>query len=142
VDRSKENYGRGKAIPMNTKALLTRPIMISRFVGKATQVQRMLHLSARFRQLAPNIVNRNFTATAMDQLWTTDITYLDTGKGWLYLTVFSDLFSRRVVGFAIDSHMRTNLVLSALKMAWFRRRPKPGVIVHSEEVANIAVMTS
>jgi putative transposase len=82
--------------------------------------------------ITPNIVNRNFTATAPDQVWTTDITYLDTGEGWLYLTVFIDLFSRRVVGFAIDDHMRTDLVLSALRMAWFRRRPKPGLIVHSD----------
>jgi putative transposase len=82
--------------------------------------------------IAPNIVNRNFTATAPDQVWTTDITYLDTGEGWLYLAVFIDLFSRRIVGFAIDNHMRTDLVLSALRMAWFRRRPKPGVIIHSD----------
>jgi putative transposase len=82
--------------------------------------------------IAPNIVDRNFTATAPDQVWTTDITYLDTGEGWLYLTVFIDLFSRRVVGFAIDDHMRTDLVLSALRMGWFRRRPKPGLIVHSD----------
>jgi putative transposase len=82
--------------------------------------------------IAPNIVNRDFTATAPDQVWTTDITYLDTVEGWLYLTVFIDLFSRRVVGFAIDNHMRTDLVLSALRMAWFRRRPAPGLIVHSD----------
>jgi putative transposase len=82
--------------------------------------------------IAPNIVDRNFTATAPDQVWTTDITYFDMGEGWLYLMVLIDLFSRRVVGFAIDDYMRTDLVLSALRMGWFRRRPKLGLIVHSD----------
>jgi putative transposase len=135
----KQEYG----APMIYKTLKKRGVCVGKErVRKLMQVNGIRSKTRRrFRvttdskhhlPIAPNIVNRNFTATAPDQVWTTDITYLDTGEGWLYLTVFIDLFSRRVVGFAIDDHMRTDLVLSALRMAWFRRRPKPGLIVHSD----------
>ncbi len=82
--------------------------------------------------VAPNLLERNFTATAPNQVWTTDITYVPTGEGWLYLAVIIDLFSRQVVGWSMQPHMKAELVTDALRMAWFRRRPAAGVIVHSD----------
>ena len=72
---------------------------------------------------APDLVERNFTATAPDQLWVADITYIPTWAGFLYLAVVLDAFSRRIVGWAMETHLRTELVLDALNMALWRRRP-------------------
>lgn len=82
--------------------------------------------------VAANLVARNFSPAAPNQIWTSDITYIDTGEGWLYLAVMIDLFSRQVVGFAILPHMRSELVVSALRMGWFRRRPAKGLVVHTD----------
>ena len=82
--------------------------------------------------VAPNQVNRQFNVDEPDKLWTTDITYLWTMEGWLYLAVVLDLFSRQVVGWAMDKHMKVQLVLDALAMAYWRRKPAPGLIHHSD----------
>ena len=82
--------------------------------------------------VAPNLVNRQFNVDAPDKLWTTDITYLWTMEGWLYLAVVLDLFSRQVVGWAMDKHMKVQLALDALAMAYWRRKPAPGLIHHSD----------
>jgi putative transposase len=82
--------------------------------------------------LAPNLVNRQFNAEAPNKLWATDITYLWTMEGWLYLAVVLDLFSRQVVGWAMDKHMKVQLTLDALAMAYWRRKPEPGLIHHSD----------
>jgi putative transposase len=65
-------------------------------------------------------------------VWTSDITYIATDEGWLYLTVILDLFSREVVGWSMRPHMRQELVVDALRMAWFCRRPAPELIMHSD----------
>ena len=88
--------------------------------------------SAHGLPVAPNLIERDFSPALPNRVWTTDITYLDTGEGWLYLTVMLDLFSRQVVGWSIQPRMTQQLVVDALRMAWFRRRPEPGVIVHSD----------
>jgi hypothetical protein len=67
--------------------------------------------------IAPNLLERNFTATAPNRIWLTDITYIKTDQGWLYLADVMDLYSRRIVGWAIDDHLRTELPLAALRMA-------------------------
>jgi transposase InsO family protein len=84
--------------------------------------------------IAPNLLQRNFTTGAPNQVWTGDITYIQTDEGWLYLAVVLDLFSRQVVGFSMQAHMRTSLVADALRMAWFRRKPvkSSGLIFHSD----------
>jgi putative transposase len=66
------------------------------------------------------------------QVWTTDITCIRTLEGWLYLAVVIDLYSRQVVGWAVADHMRTSLCVSALQMAFWRRKPKPGSPHHSD----------
>jgi putative transposase len=82
-------------------------------------------------QPAGDLVDREFTRTAPDQLWVADITYVPTQAGFLYLAVVVDAFSRRVIGWAMAMHLRTELVLDALEMAIRQRRPK-GVIHHSD----------
>ena len=81
---------------------------------------------------APDLVNRQFTAAAPDQLWIADITYVPTMAGFLFLAVVLDVFSRRVVGWAMATHMRAELAVEALDMALYRRRPS-GVIHHSDQ---------
>ena len=82
---------------------------------------------------APDLVQRTFTATAPDRLWTADITYIPTWTGWLYLAVVLDVFSRRVAGWAMADHLRTELVIDALDMAIWNRRPQPGLVHHSDQ---------
>jgi putative transposase len=81
---------------------------------------------------APDLVERDFTATAPDRLWVADITYVPTWAGFLYLAVVLDVWSRRVVGWAMATHLRTELVLEALDMAVEQRRPT-SVIHHSDQ---------
>jgi len=80
----------------------------------------------------PNKLDRDFTAPAPNRLWASDITYVRTWEGWLYLAVVIDLFSRRVVGWSMQSHMKTDLVLTALTMAVGMRLPSPGLLAHSD----------
>ena len=82
--------------------------------------------------IAPNLIERNFTTAMPDQVWTTDITYVATCEGWQYLVAFLDLFSRQIVGWSMQPHMRADMVTDALRMAYFKRRPSPGLIVHSD----------
>lgn len=81
---------------------------------------------------APDLVDRNFTANGPDQLWVSDITYIPTWSGFLFLAVVLDVYSRRVVGWAMANHLRTELVLDALEMALQRRKPD-NVIHHSDQ---------
>jgi putative transposase len=81
---------------------------------------------------APDLVERRFQAQAPNQLWVADITYIPTWTGFLYLAVVLDVFSRRVVGWAMETHLRAELVLAALEMAVGRRKPA-GVIHHSDQ---------
>jgi putative transposase len=81
---------------------------------------------------APDLVERNFTATVPNRLWVADITYIPTWAGFLYLAVVLDTFSRKVVGWAMATHLRTELVLAALNMALGQRRPA-AVIHHSDQ---------
>jgi putative transposase len=79
-----------------------------------------------------DLVQRQFTATAPDQKWFADITYIRTWEGWLYLAVVLDAYSRKVVGWSMADHLRTELATDALEMALTTRRPRPGLIQHSD----------
>jgi putative transposase len=81
---------------------------------------------------APDHLERQFVAETPNTKWTADITHIPTWAGFLYLAVVLDVFSRRIVGWAMADHLRTELVLSALEMALWNRRPAPGVIHHSD----------
>lgn len=82
--------------------------------------------------IAPNVLDRDFTATAPNQKWAGDITYIPTAEGWLYLAVFLDLFSRKVIGWAMSHRIDAHLTRQALLMALNDRRPTGPLIVHSD----------
>ena len=82
---------------------------------------------------APDLIRRNFAAVAPNKLWVADITYIHTEEGFLYLAFVLDAYSRRLVGWAMATHLRTELVLDALQMAIWRRKPAPGLIHHSDQ---------
>jgi transposase InsO family protein len=79
-----------------------------------------------------DLVGRDFRPDAADRAWAADIKQIRTGEGWLYLAAVQDLFSRRIVGWAMEAHMRTELVVAVLEMAVSRRRPATGTIHHSD----------
>lgn len=81
---------------------------------------------------APNLLERDFMATAANQKWSVDISYIETRRGWLYLAVVIDLYSRKVVGWALSDRMKKDLALRALTMAITLRRPDGGLIHHSD----------
>jgi putative transposase len=81
---------------------------------------------------APDLVERNFLPAGPDRLWVADITQQRTGEGWLYLAVILDAFSRRVLGWSMANHLRTELVLDALDMAIAQRHPDAGLVHHSD----------
>jgi putative transposase len=89
--------------------------------------------------VAPNLLGRNFTAAAPNQAWTGDITYIATEEGWLFLAVVIDLFSRKVVGWSMRPDMHRSLVIDALEMGLFQRRPGKGeLLFHSDRGSQYA----
>jgi putative transposase len=80
---------------------------------------------------AEDPVKRGFAATEMDRIWVADITYVPTREGFLYPAFILDVYSRRVVGWAMEDHLRTEIVVDALRMAVWRRKPTPGLVYHS-----------
>lgn len=88
--------------------------------------------------ISDNLLNRAFQPEQPDRAWTGDITYVATREGWLYLAVVIDLFSRQVVGWAMGERMNRQIVIDALTMAWFRRRPAEGLIFHSDQGSQYA----
>lgn len=85
--------------------------------------------------VADNTLDRQFEVDAPDRAWVTDITYIKTHEGWSYLAVVIDLFSRRVVGWSMQSRMTTDLALQALLSAVWRRKPKSKILIHSDQGA-------
>jgi putative transposase len=88
--------------------------------------------------VAPNLLEQHFVAAAPNQVWLADITYVPTREGWLYLAMVLDLATRKVVGWAMRDHLRTELVAAALVMATQRQRPGPGLIHHSDRGSQYA----
>ena len=91
------------------------------------------HRSGVANIVTPNRLQRQFNPSAPNEAWVTDITFIKTHEGWLYLAVVVDLFSRRVVGWSMQSRITKELVLDALLMAVWRRNPQSQVIVHSDQ---------
>jgi transposase InsO family protein len=100
--------------------------------AKAARKFKATTNSAHTLPVAPNLLEQNFTAERPNQTWVSDITFIDTAEGWLYLAVVLDLYSRRVVGWSMSDRMTASLVCDALRMALFRRQRPRGVIVHSD----------
>ena len=118
---------------------------------KARSLMREAGVKARYRKkykvttnsnhkqpVFENVLDREFAAAGPDQAYVSDITYIWTQEGWLYLAIFIDLFSRRVVGWSMGSRMKARLVTDALRMALWQRRPDAGLIVHSDRGSQYA----
>jgi transposase InsO family protein len=120
-------------------------------VNTVARLMRNEHLQARTRRkfrvttdsshglpVAPNLLNRDFTASAPNRKWVADITFIPTGEGWMYLAAVLDLHSRRLVGWAMSERMKADLVIAALVMAIETRRPPAGLIHHSDRGSQYA----
>ena len=108
---------------------------LMRQLGLTAKVRRRYRVTTERRHCFPvaaNLLSRRFTATAPNSVWTADISYVWTLQGWLYLAVVMDLYSRQIVGWATDKHLTRHLSLDALGMAYWRRRPLPGLLHHSD----------
>ena len=106
-----------------------------RSAGIAAKTKRKFRCttdSQHNRPVAANLVQRNFSPQKVNVVWVTDITYVPTGEGWLYLCTVEDLYSRRIVGWAMRSRINSCLVVDAMQMAIDRREPAAGLIVHSD----------
>ena len=82
--------------------------------------------------IAPNLLDQDFSTTGPNQKWAGDISYIWTGEGWLYLAVILDLYSRRVIGWAVSNRMKRDLAIHALEMAMALRQPSKGCIHHTD----------
>ena len=137
--QSRENYGRPRIqVDLQDEGIRASDKRVARLMrerniqGATRRKGFKTTVRDRDARPAPDLVERKFTAAAPDQLWVADITYVPTYAGFLFLAVVLDVFSRRVVGWAMATHLRTELVLDALNMAIYRRRPK-SVIHHSDQ---------
>jgi putative transposase len=118
-----------------------RVARLMRRAGLTARRRRAFRATTQSRHthpVAPNRLARQFTASVPDRVWVTDITYLATVEGWLYLAVVLDLFSRRVVGWATSDRLGEGVALEALGMGLARRRPRPGLLHHSDRGSQYA----
>ena len=111
---------------------VARQMQVLGLVARRQKRFRITTDSRHGHRIAANVLQREFAVERPNQVWVTDITYLWTREGWVYLAVVLDLFARRVVGWAIAEHLRTSLALDALHMALGRRLPGAGLVHHSD----------
>jgi putative transposase len=126
---TEELKDRGRRLGVNRVARLMR---VARLQGVSRRKGTTTTVRGKETRPAPDLVERDFTAAGPNRLWVADITYIPTWAGFLYLAVVLDAWSRRVVGWAMATHLRTELVLNALNMALAQRRPDD-VIHHSDQ---------
>ena len=144
-DKSRGSYGSRRIV----KQLINEDHFIGRY--KVRRIMRQLELRAktpkRFKlttdsrhsfPVAPNVLNRNFDIDSPNKVWTADITYVWTFEGWLYLSIVMDLYSRQIVGWAMNKRMHKQLVLDALAMAYWQRKPSKGLLHHSDRGSQYA----
>ena len=143
----KTTYRKNKGIygsPRITKALnrqniacsenrVARRMRINGIKAKTKKRFKVTTNSKHNHPVAENLLGQNFKAQRPNQVWASDITYIWTREGWLYLAVIMDLFGRHIVGWAMDNHLGQQLVVNALQQAIWRRRPPKGVILHSDQ---------
>ena len=139
-DEHKSRYGSIRIV----RELKAEDVTVGRH--RARKIMRLTNLKARQPRgwkrttdsrhgypVAPNLLNREFTVAAPNRAWVSDITYLPTREGWLYLAVVIDLYSRSVVGWSMRHRIDQKLTLDALDAALTKRRPAPGLIAHSDQ---------
>ena len=117
---------------------IARLMTEEQIVARSVKAFKKTTLSNHDLPVAENILAQDFTATEPNQRWVSDISYIRTGVGWLYLAVVMDLFSRAIVGWAMDKHMTVDLVSDALGMAVCRRQISAGLVIHSDRGSQYA----
>jgi len=144
-DRSRQLYGSPKIhFELNKKGILcSRPrvarIMKANGIKSITKKKFMRTTDSKHeRKVAPNLVDQNFSATAPNQLWLGDITYIKTLNGWLYLATVLDVFSRKIIGWSMSKTMKRHLVINALKDALTKRNPSEKLVFHSDRGSQYA----
>ncbi len=143
--RSRRTYGRRRVWAQlraeGVRCSRNRVGRLMRRIGLSGVRKRRLRATTDSKHklpVAPNRLARNFGASAPDQVWVSDITYLATQEGWEYLATVMDLYSRRIVGWAMQPTLERSLTLSALHMAISQRQPGPGLIHHSDRGSQYA----
>ncbi len=114
---------------------LNRVARLMKEAGLRSKVKRKFKATTNSEHdhpIAPNLLNQDFKTCSPNAIWVSDITYIRTDEGWLYLATTMDLFSRSIVGWSMDSRMKSDLVVSALDMALSARLPAEGLIHHSD----------
>jgi putative transposase len=126
---------KGEALNIKT---IRKSLQRQGLVPKAAKLFKVTTDSNHTQPIASNLLDRNFTASQPNEKWVSDITYIQTTEGWLYLAMMIDLFSRKVVGWSMSDTIDANLVCDALSMALWRRKFPRGVIVHSDRGSQYA----
>ncbi len=138
-ERSRQTYGsprvHAELKALGTRCSRKRVERLMREAGVWGCMRGRRRGTTRRGKRAPveDLVKRNFAATEADRLWVADITYVATREGFLYLAFILDVHSRRIVGWAMENHLRTEFVVDALRMAVWRRKPAPGLVHHSDQ---------
>ena len=131
-----ELVAKGRACSVNTVAKIMKGLGIQAISHKKFRVSTTD--SNHDFPVAPNVVDRDFTALKSNEIWLADITYVPTREGWLYLAAVEDLYSRRVVGWSMGTTMESRLVVDALEMAVKQRFPDAGLVAHSDRGSQYA----
>jgi len=126
---TRELWGQGRVVGENRVARLMRENGLG---ARPKRRFRVTTDSSHRQQVAENLLQRRFEVAGRDVAWVSDLTYIATAEGWMYLAVVMDLYSRKIVGWSMSSRMSTDLVLRAFMMAALRRRPPRGLIFHSD----------
>lgn len=116
----------------HSRKRIARLMRINEIAAKTRKKFKATTYSGHKLPVAPNLLTKPFCATGPDRIWVSDITYVWTYEGWLYLTVILDLFSRRCIGWTMGDKITADLVLRAFNQAVLRRQPGPGLIFHSD----------
>ena len=142
---SRQRYGspriHAELVDRGYRTSRNRVARLMRQHGLAARRRRRFRATTDSRHpfpVAPNVLARQFAQPAPDRAWVTDITYIPTGEGWLYLAVILDLCSRVVVGWAMSERITRELTLDALDMALVQRQPRPGLLHHSDRGSQYA----
>ena len=145
-DESREIYGSPRVFQVlrqrGVRCARKRVAGLMREAGRASKMRRRFRVettdSNHALPIAPNRLRQDFTAAAPNQVWVSDITYIPTDEGWLYLASTMDLFSRKIVGWSMSESLLSRIVIDALTMAIERRRPAAGLIHHSDRGSQYA----
>ena len=122
---------RNKGLKYNHKRI-ERLMRIHQIRSKRKRKYKVTTNSKHKRAVAANLIQRDFSVQKANRLWTSDITYIRTQEGWLYLAVFLDAYSRRIVGWSMNHLLNDQLIINAFKQAQHHRQPAAGLIVHSD----------